>query len=123
MFDDEPEREVVRDARPTKKSHSLPRTLDLVQCQLQKSSSQHFPEAGPGSGQSAYERLFGRPRPGEQHRTSSTEFSHLPIISGSRPCSPVVNVNKEKKKVFIPRARSRSRNVSGSPLRAKLETR
>ena len=55
------------------------------------------------------------------------------IMAGSRPSSPGgVNINlsgtREKKKtpVFIPRARSRSRNVSGSPLRsleAKLEPR
>ena len=45
-------------------------------------------------------------------------------ISGSRPASPVVSSssNKDKKKlpVFIPRARSRSRNVSGSPMRSSL---
>ena len=65
MFDNEPETGAsVGGGQPSKKSHSLPRTLDMAQSRLQKSSSQHF--SGSGSGLTAYERLFGRPRPGEQ---------------------------------------------------------
>ena len=65
MFDNEPEAGAsVGGSQPSKKSHSLPRTLDMAQSRLQKSSSQHF--SGSGSGLTAYERLFGRPRPGEQ---------------------------------------------------------
>ena len=65
MFDNEPETGAsVGGSQPSKKSHSLPRTLDMAQSRLQKSSSQHF--SGSGSGLTAYERLFGRPRPGEQ---------------------------------------------------------
>ena len=68
MFDNEPETGAsVGGGQPSKKSHSLPRTLDMAQSRLQKSSSQHF--SGSGSGLTAYERLFGRPRPGEQTST------------------------------------------------------
>ena len=68
MFEDQPETNHGK-TRPSKKSSSLPRTLDMslqsglqsgVQ-QVQKSSSQHF----SGSGLTAYERLFGKPRPGQ----------------------------------------------------------
>ena len=66
MFENQPEPETnLAKTRPSKKSNSLPRTLDVsLQSGLQKSSSQHFPEFS-GSGQTAYERLFGKPRPGE----------------------------------------------------------
>ena len=64
MFENQPETDLGK-TRPSKKSNSLPRTLDMsLQSGLQKSSSQHFSEVS-GSGQTAYERLFGKPRPGE----------------------------------------------------------
>ena len=65
MFENQPETNLGK-TRPSKKSNSLPRTLDMsLQCglqQVQKSNSQHF----SGSGLTAYERLFGKPRPGEE---------------------------------------------------------
>ena len=62
MFENQPETNSGK-TRPSKKSNSLPRTLDMsVQCGLQKSSSQNFPES---PGLTAYERLFGKPRPGK----------------------------------------------------------
>ena len=72
MFDNEPEKKPVSKSGPGKKSSSLPRTLDLLQCQVEKSSSQHFSQASSGSGLTAYERLFGRPRPGEEDRTADS---------------------------------------------------
>ena len=68
------EQKLIAGSEASKKSQSLPRTLDvsmsrgLTTCHevsrgLQKSSSQNFSEP-PGPGLSAYERLFGRPRPG-----------------------------------------------------------
>ena len=66
MFENQPEPETnLGKTRQSKKSNSLPRTLDVsLQSGLQKSSSQHFSEFS-GSGLTAYERLFGKPRPGE----------------------------------------------------------
>ena len=68
------EQKLIAGREASKKSQSLPRTLDVsmsrgvttcheVSRGLQKSSSQNFSEP-PGPGLSAYERLFGRPRPG-----------------------------------------------------------
>ena len=67
MFENQPEPNLGK-TRPSKKSNSLPRTLDMsLQSGLQKSSSQHFSEVS-GSGLTAYERLFGKPRPGKEER-------------------------------------------------------
>ena len=60
---------IAKDHSSSKKSNSLPRTLDVsasVSRGLHKSSSnQNFsPEPQSGPGLSAYERLFGRPKPG-----------------------------------------------------------
>ena len=74
MFESQPEPNPGK-TRPSKKSNSLPRTLDMSrQCgqtaqQVQKSNSQHF----SGSGLTAYERLFGKPRPGEGWREGGRE--------------------------------------------------
>ena len=54
-------------SKQTKKSNSLPRTFDVQTTApktLQKSSSQNFDVENNSGGISAYERLFGRPRPG-----------------------------------------------------------
>ena len=63
---------IAKDHSSSKKSNSLPRTLDVsasVSRGLHKSSSnQNFsPELQSGSGLSAYERLFGRPKHGKTH--------------------------------------------------------
>ena len=67
-----PEKQEQRVPRP-KKSNSLPRNLETDPGNsihpLQKSSSQHFQfenhSSASAPGLSAYERLFGRPRPGK----------------------------------------------------------
>ena len=70
MFDNDPKRpeNLVKSQRPPKKSNSLPRTmpLELRPATLQKSSSQNFNIENQSGGTSAYERLFGRPRPGKR---------------------------------------------------------
>ena len=68
MFDNDPQRpeNLVKSQHPPKKSNSLPRTMpiELRAPILQKSSSQNFNIENQSGGTSAYERLFGRPRPG-----------------------------------------------------------
>ena len=64
----------------SKKSNSLPRTLDVSASMsrgLHKSSSnQNFsPEPQSGTGLSAYERLFGRPKPGKLLSSQSPNSS------------------------------------------------
>ena len=70
MFDNDPKRpeNLVKSQHPPKKSNSLPRTmpLELRPPTLQKSSSQNFNIENQSGGTSAYERLFGRPRPGKK---------------------------------------------------------
>ena len=62
MFENQPEPNPGKTVA-SKKSNSLPRTLDMsLQSGLQKSSSQNFSES---PGLTAYERLFGKPRPGK----------------------------------------------------------
>ena len=79
----------------SKKSNSLPRTLDVsasLSRGLHKSSSnQNFsPEPQSGTGLSAYERLFGRPKPG-----------NLLSNPSSNPSAPRNQVkNKSIKEVF-----------------------
>merc|ERR1719410_2800862 len=105
----------AKDRSSSKKSNSLPRTLDVSASMsrgLHKSSSnQNFsPEPQSGTGLSAYERLFGRPKPGS--RPQSPLAAATPITPGSR--------DRKRVPVFIPKARTRSRNVSGSPMRSSL---
>ena len=70
MFHNDPKRpeNLVKSQHPPKKSNSLPRTmpLELRPPTLQKSSSQNFNIENRSGGTSAYERLFGRPRPGKK---------------------------------------------------------
>ena len=71
---------IAKDHSSSKKSNSLPRTLDVSASMsrgLHKSSSnQNFsPEPQSGTGLSAYERLFGRPKPGKLLSSQSPNSS------------------------------------------------